>query len=95
MPKKPVNVGEMRFASKGDAVRFFREMLNRYKPGDEVSAHDAALLRPLLTRHPQAEEKAGCGVAGFKVRSAEYDTQCFWVVRTDGTTERFSFYSCI
>ena len=33
MPKKPVQLGEFDFASKGDAYNFLKQMLNRYRPG--------------------------------------------------------------
>lgn len=95
MARKPVQIGSMHFARKSDATRFFRDMLNRYAPGDDVSPADTILLRALLERHPEATQKMGVGITGFKVRSADYNTQCFWVSRSNGSTEKFSFYACI
>lgn len=95
MAKKPVRIGGIDFSTKGDAHRFLQEMLNRYHPGEQVNAIDEAFLRDAITRHPEAAEKVGVGVAGFKVRSADYGTQCFWVMRTDGSTDRFSYKACI
>jgi hypothetical protein len=95
MPKKPSKIGELSFPSKGEAVAFLKEMLYRYRPGDDVGEEDAAILRDALNNHPEAKEKIGCGVAGFKVRTAEFRTQCFWVMRTDGSTEKFSHKVCV
>ena len=95
MPKKPAVIGERTFASKGEALSFLRDILNSYKPGDDVSSEHAAILRDALDNHPEATTKIGSGVAGFKVRSAEFKTQCFWVQRTDGSTEKFSYKSCV
>lgn len=91
----PLELGDMHFEKKGDALLVVRRMLQRYAPGERVSADDEALLRALLARHPDAEAKIGCGVDHFMVRSAMYGKQCFWVVRTDETTEDFSYQKCI
>jgi hypothetical protein len=48
-----------------------------------------------LAHHPEAAAKTGCGISHFSVRSADFGTKCFWVNRTDGTTEKFSYLSCI
>lgn len=91
---KPTTIGGLDFARKGDALAYLRDMLWRYTPGQQVTDADALFLADALTRHPEAAEKIGAGVDHFVVRSAEYEKQCFWVVRTDGTTDRFSYKSC-
>ncbi|MBR0683353.1 DCL family protein [Roseomonas eburnea] len=92
---KPVVLAGRTFSKQGDAWTYFADMLKRYVPGDRVSADDEADLAELLKRHPQADEKIGCGIDHFEVQEADYDTQCFRVVRTDGTWERFSFHVCV
>lgn len=92
---QPVAFGSLQFANKGDALAHLKTMLNTYKPGDRVSDVDAVVLRDALQRHPEAAIKLGPGIDHFMVRSADFSTQCFWVVRTDGTTERFSYKSCV
>ena len=94
MPAKPIQVGDLHFASKGDATEFFKEMLYRYELGDKVSAQDTSVLAALLAMHPEASEKIGVGIKSFSIRSADFGTRCFWVNRTDSTTEKFSFRSC-
>lgn len=83
------------FATKREAKAYFSAMLKRYKPGDRVSDEDAKDLASLLKRHPRAAEKIGPGIDHFEVMSADYNSQCFWVMRTDETLERFSYPSCI
>lgn len=94
MPARPVHVGGLHFSRKGDATEFFREMLNRYDLGDKISAQDTPVLAALLAMHPESSEKIGAGIESFSVRSADFGTRCFWVNRTDGTTEKFSFRAC-
>jgi hypothetical protein len=91
----PLELGGMSFAKKGDALKYLQVMLQRYAPGDRVTDEDAVILRDALLRHPDSAAKIGEGVDHFVVRSAEYRTQCFWAVRIDGTTDRFSYRSCV
>jgi len=92
---KPVVLTTRTFAKQGDAKKFFGEMLARYKPGDRVIAADQGDLTDLLARHPSAASKIGSGISHFEVQEADYDTQCFRVVRVDGTWERFSYHVCV
>lgn len=95
MPAKPISLGPMHFAKRGDAVAHLTTMLYRYDVGDRVSADDAVILRAALENHPDATTKIGCGIAHFSVRTADYGTRCFWVNRPDGTTEKFSIAASI
>jgi hypothetical protein len=60
-----------------------------------VNAADEEVLRAALALHPNADKKIGCGVKDFSVRSADFGSKCFWINRPDGTTEKFSYLSCI
>ena len=95
MPAKPVHVGHLHFEKKGDAVQYFQDMLSRYELGDKVSAQDTKILHNLICVHPDHKAKIGLGIASFSVRSADFGTRCFWVNRVDGSTEKFSFRSCL
>jgi hypothetical protein len=95
MPAKPITIGSLHFAKQGDAIAFLREMLYRYDLGDKVSATDEAVLRAALLLHPKADEKIGCGVTHFSVRSADFASRCFWINRPDGSTQKFSYLTCI
>lgn len=95
MPAKPITLGPLHFERRGDAIAFFKAMLGRYDLGDRVNADDAVFLRAALENHPDSAKKIGCGITGFSVRSADFGTRCFWVNRSDGTTEKFSITASI
>ena len=95
MPAKPITIGSMHFAKKGDAISHLRAILHRYDVGDKVNAADEQFLRAALALHPDAEAKIGCGIAHFSVRSADFGSKCFWVNRLDSTTEKFSYKACV
>jgi hypothetical protein len=92
---KPVVLATRTFATQGDARDFFSEMLHRYIPGEEVTGDDAELLSSLFERHPDHAQKSGAGVKRYEVMPADYGSQCFCVVRLDGTREGFSYHACI
>lgn len=96
MPRgKPVVLERRSFANQKEATAFFRDMLNRYRPKQRVSDQDGADLAALLKRHSDYNEKVGVGIDHFEVMSAEFGTQCFRLVRMDGTGEDFSYPHCI
>lgn len=95
MPAKPITLGTLHFPRKGDAATYLTSMLNRYDLGDKVNPEDSIVLMAALGHHPNGLSKIGCGVSYFSVRSADYGTRCFWVNRTDGTTEKFSIKGAI
>ena len=95
MPSKPITLGSMYFARRGDAVAYLKSMLHRYEVGDRVNAADSVILRAALDRHPDAKSKIGGGITHFSVRSADFGTKCFWVNRIDGSTEKFSHTACV
>jgi hypothetical protein len=92
---KPVKLGSLAFNKKGDAFTYLKAMLHKYDVGDKVNANDAEVLRAALALHPDADTKVGCGITHFSVRSADFGSKCFWVNRIDGSTEKFSYKSCI
>ncbi|MEN3977203.1 DCL family protein [Emcibacter sp. SYSU 3D8] len=95
MPSKPLTIGPLHFAKKGDAAAFLQAILHRYDVGDKVSPADEQVLRDALALHPEAGAKIGCGITHFSVRSADFGTKCFWINRPDGTTEKFSYKACL
>lgn len=101
MPKTiPVQLPNGRYwAKKGDAANHFREMLGRYSVGERVqNSADHSDLSALLdvydkTVAPGEPTKSGSGIAYFEKRlDSDHpgQTQCFFVVRTDGTSIDFS-----
>ncbi|MEO1406071.1 MAG: DCL family protein [Pseudomonadota bacterium] len=92
---KPVELATGSFANQKEAKDFFKAMLNGYTPKERVSDEDALHLASLLERHTEYDQKVGCGVDHFKVMMTEHGTQCFWVIRTDGSGTDFSYTHCI
>jgi hypothetical protein len=92
---KPVVLSSREFANQSLASEHFGSMLKRYKPGDRVSDEDAVELADLFRRHPDYEERSGIGVDHFEVQSADFGSQCFRAVRSDGTWARFSYKTCV
>ncbi|HEY3655223.1 MAG TPA: DCL family protein [Steroidobacteraceae bacterium] len=91
----PVEIATQAFPTKTAATEFFKSMLNRYAPGQRVSAEDGLELAALLERHTEYASKVGCGVSHFEVMMTEHGTQCFRIVRTDSSGTDFSYVHCI
>lgn len=92
---KQVVLDSMSFDNQSQAKEFFRAMLNRYIPGERISPDDSQHLGSLFKRHPEYATKLGSGVDYFEVMPADYGTQCFCAVRTDGSKEGFSYIKCV
>lgn len=92
---KRVELPTRSFDKQGDAMTFFKAMLNRYRPGERVDDDDALHIAALLERHTEYVAKVGCGVSHFEVMATEHGTQCFRILRTDGSGTDFSYRHCI
>lgn len=91
-----VQLKSLCFRTVGEATAYYKEMLNRYPLGAELSAVDAAHLYELLERHPEAADKIGRGVAAIYVAgSPDHATRCFWIRRVDGTRIDFSYKAAL
>jgi hypothetical protein len=95
MPAKPLEIGTLHFAKKGDATEHYQNILYRHDIGAVIPEPDATHVYWLLERHPEAATKIGVGVKEFSIRSAMFNKRCFEIRRTDGTTTDFSFPSCV
>ena len=93
--KKPVTLETMHFQTQSAALVFLKSMLNEYIPGEVVSYAHSIDLSAAFRRHPDYESKKGCGIDHFEVMPGDYGSQCFCVVRSDGTKEGFSYKRCI
>lgn len=95
MATKPLDIGDLSFARKGDAAEHFRTILYRHDADVALSEPDATYVYWLLERHPEAAAKIGAGVKEFSTRKAVYNTRCFEIRRIDGTTTDFSVRPCL
>jgi hypothetical protein len=92
---KPVEISTRSFNTQAEAIAFFKKMLNRYKPRERVTADDCSDISALLMRHHEYATKVGVGVDHFEVMMTEHGSQCFRIVRVDGTGTDFSYLTCI
>jgi hypothetical protein len=92
---KPVDLATRSFDKQGNATEFFKAMLNRYRPGERVNDEHGLDVAALLERHTEYTAKVGCGVSHFQVMMTEHGTQCFRIIRTDGSGTDFSYPHCI
>lgn len=92
---KPVILETISFDNQTQAHAFFKEMLNRYIPGEVVSPEDSTHLAELFKRHPNFPTKIGSGINYFEVMPEKFGSQCFCVVLQDGTKEGFSYLKCV
>ncbi|XCM28826.1 DCL family protein [Streptomyces parvus] len=103
----PVSIGNEHFPTKTAATARCQEILRTYpgtpgsgagQPQAVTSAEHIAFLRALVARHPEAPDKIGSGIEGFKVQvnpKGEGNTRCFYVVHPDGSGTHFSFKNCL
>lgn len=94
----PINLPSKQFNTQKEAISFFKDMLNSYQDGQELTPEDSSILFELLQRHPEAEEKIGVGIENFyRDRSAtkEHPTSCFHIERIDKSYTDFSYITCI
>ena len=91
-----ITLGGVAFPSKAAADRYLKLILAK-GDGYVVTEAEFAVLNDLLSRHPEAEAKRGCGVATFIVAPApDHGWQlCLHVVRTDGSSTDFSRHACL
>jgi hypothetical protein len=83
------------FKHKKDALCYFKDILNSYKPVQTVNENDFLDLVGLIENRPDKEKKIGCGIAKIQVIEVRYKTKCFELVRKDGSREVFSYRNCI
>ena len=90
-------LGEMTFKDKAECWGYMRALRDSLIRGSTVEGKAHTVLKALLEKHPKYDQKVGCGFASFKYdEHPEYTgTMCFFIVRTDGSSEDFSFRKCL
>lgn len=92
---KPVKIDTIEFKNQSLALEFFRAIPNRYIPGERIKHDDAMHLAGLLRRHPDYSSKTRGGIDHFGVMLGDYRSQCFCIIRADGSHEDFSYIRCV
>jgi hypothetical protein len=81
----------MKFATKKDAINHNKTILNSYEFGEYLNQDDLKDVLELLDTHPNVKEKIGSGIEKIKIAKLKYNTKSFELIRTDGSTEYFSY----
>jgi len=91
-----ITLGGTVFSSKDAADKYLKLILAN-KNGYVVTEEEYAVLNDLLSRHPNATKKRGCGVSTFIVDASPKSPKdsCFYVVREDNSTTDFSKNKCL
>ncbi|CAA6657169.1 unnamed protein product [Spirodela intermedia] len=76
---------------------YFYKLLHAWSPDLEINKYEQLVLTELLRRgHPEPERKIAGGVRSFEVRYHPlWKSRCFFLVRTDGSSDDFSFRKCV
>lgn len=74
-----------------------RRIIASTPDGTRITGDCALFVAAILSRHPDALSKAGCGIAGFTTSTdPRYRTgRHFVIIRTDGSTTDFSWKEAI
>ena len=94
--KNGIYLGVQKFKSIKEMQSFFGKLLKSYQPGNPIAEAEAATMKELLKYHTNAEKKID-DIDHFEVgKHPQFsETNCFFIVRKDGTKEDFSFNKCI
>jgi len=95
MGNTPIDIGDLHFDSKADALSYFRDILQKTRPGDLLMGKDRRDVESLIRNHPRAKEKIGIGIKFIKVINSLYGAKCFQFIREDNTTDTVSYTKCI
>ncbi|KAJ6799325.1 protein DCL, chloroplastic-like [Iris pallida] len=90
-------LGPKSFGSGEEMFNYFFKFLHFWPPNVNVNKYEHMVLFDLLKKgHAEANKKIGAGIQAFQVRfHPTFKSRCFFIVRTDGTSEDFSFRKCV
>ncbi|WP_285374257.1 DUF3223 domain-containing protein [Pseudomonas sp. lyk4-TYG-107] len=88
-------LGPFEYKSKKALLDRFKSYLQRAHIGVIRERHAIKHLHLLIAMHPDAPRKIGVGVDHFKIKRNVGAGRGFWLVRSDGSEESFSYEQCI
>lgn len=89
--RKIIEIGEKEFATKKDALNYYKTILNSYEFGETLNKDDLKAILELLDTHPRVKEKIGVGIEKIRIAKVKFNTKAFELVRVDSSTEYFSY----
>ena len=91
-----MNIPILSYNSKEALKREIVRILGLYAGGQRIDHKSELLIRDIINLSRKKDHLIGCGLDYIIVaNSGEFDTDCFHVVRTDGTTQAFSVQNII
>lgn len=84
------------FTSQDAIKKHFQTILRNAALDQVLSGEFLQDCLELFQRHPEWEQKRGCGVACIKViKNPVFGDRCFWIYRTDGSDTDISYLTCV
>lgn len=93
--RKLIQIGNLTFKTKKDAVLHFKRILNSYDFTEKLNSKDLNDVCELLKMREKSKEKIGCGIKEIEVVEVSYKIKCFNLIRVDSSTNIFSYSKCI
>ena len=81
--------------TRGAKAGFLTADGHLYLEGNAPFLARREFLIDLLKKHERVTETIGAGVKHFTVENAKGGTQCFYIMRVDGSREDFSTGKCL
>ncbi|CAI5463391.1 unnamed protein product [Closterium sp. Yama58-4] len=93
----PVVLGPQTFATGLQMFNFFLDLLRGWPVNLDINQYEHMVLLDLLKKgHSDPTSKVGPGIRSFQIRPhPEFHSRCFFLVRTDGTVDDFSYRKCV
>ncbi|XP_039115736.1 DNA-directed RNA polymerase IV subunit 1 isoform X1 [Dioscorea cayenensis subsp. rotundata] len=85
------------FANLVDMSSSLRRILHEYPIGGYLNEADKSRLIEAIHYHPRRDEKMGSGIQDITVghHPSHQGSRCFFLARTDGTSEDISYRKCV
>lgn len=90
-----IEIGAYAFPTKRAAQSEIRRILHDTPLGQRLVGAEAELITALVGLHHKADEKIGSGIGWIEVRQIEYGAKGFWIIRTDGSVDDFSYRTAL
>jgi hypothetical protein len=87
-----MKIVDLEFATKKEALNYFKVILNSYSIGDELSEKDKLDILKLLSIHHSYDENRIAQITNVRIaKIPKYNSRAFEVVLKDDTTKVFSY----
>jgi hypothetical protein len=97
MNLKKIIIDNIEFSSKAKVIEYTRNLLNNIGEKIIYECNDSFnFLNELIQRHPDADEKIGCGISAFQIKRNYCNKKAMetYIIRFDNTSINYSWISC-